>query len=315
VGPFDHGIRAEKVPRDRAVARIALHRVVGRHELAAIGVGRGSIAHWLRIGRLYLLHPGVYAVGHPEVSLHGRWRAAVLACGPGAALSHRDAGELDGFYSSRRRAIDVTAPGRSRHKSALITVHRPRTLHPDDVTTKDGIPVTTVARTLLDLAEVLKPHQLRRAWNESQRLELFDLKAIRATMARGVGRRGLKPLAALVSEQLDAPATKEQFQARFDDEVVRPFGLERPIYGAPLLGYEIDALYPRERLAIELDSFEFHGRSRAAHERDRVKQLDLQLAGYTVVRLTWSMLNEPAVVATRIQNFLSARQVASVAPT
>lgn len=284
-------------------------------ELEALGVSRSAIKKRLATGRLYQIHAGVYAVGHPEISLHGRWRAAVLACGAGAVLSHRDAAQLWGFYESLRRPIDVTAPGRSRHVSKLITVHRPRTLHDDDVTEHQHIPVTTVARTLLDVAEVLRPHQLRRSWNECQRLDLFDLSAIYETMARARGRRGLKPLKLLVAEQLDAPETKEQFQRRLHDEVVRPFNLKRPEYGAALLGYEIDALYREERVAIELDSFEFHGKTRAAHDHDRVKQLDLQLAGYLPLRLTWSMLNDPATVAARIQNFLSARQVASVAPT
>jgi hypothetical protein len=278
-----------------------------------MGVGAGSVDYLIATSYLHPIHAGVYGVGHGLVTLHGRWSAAVLACGAGAVLSHRDAAQLWGIYSSRRRAIDVTAPGRSRHRSQLITVHRPRSLDARDVTTRQAIPVTTVPRTLLDVAEVLRPHQLRRAWDESQRLDLFDLTAIRELIRRSPGRHGLKPLTRLINEHLDAPLTKEELEARFAD-IVRDFDLPRPIYNAALLGYEIDALYEDERIAIELDSFEFHGKSRAQHERDRVKQLDLQLAGYTVIRVTWRMLNDPARTAAQIQNLLSARQVASVAP-
>jgi very-short-patch-repair endonuclease len=313
VGPLQPHIDAEKVPRDRLIAELALYRVVSCRELEAAGIPRGSIRKRLATGRLYLIHPGVYAVGHPDITLRGLWRAAVLACGPGAVLSHRDAAHLWGIRESHRRPIDVTAPGRSRHVSERITVHRPRALDPRDVTCKDGIPVTIVPRTLLDCAEVLKPRQLRRAWDESQRLDLFDRETIQELMDRSPGRHGLRPLGALMSEYLDAPHTREELEARFAD-MVRDFDLPRPIYNAALLGYEIDALYEEERIAIELDGFEFHGKSRAQHERDRVKQLDLQLAGYTVVRLTWRMLNDPARAAAQIQNLLSACQVASVAP-
>jgi very-short-patch-repair endonuclease len=297
------------------IADLALYRVVSAGEMEAAGIPRGSIRKRLATGRLYLLHHAVYAVGHPEVSLHGHWRAAVLACGAGAVLSHRDGAELFGIYKGYRRAIDVTAPGRSRHRSERITVHRPRTLHDDDVTEREGIPVTTVARTLLDLAEVVPERRLRRAWDEAQRLDLFDLNAIEHTLGRARGRRGLKPLIKLVKEQLDAPHTKEELEACFAD-FIRDFRLPKPLYNAALLGYEIDALYATERIAIELDSFEFHGKTKAQHERDRRKQLDLQLAGYTVVRLTWRMLkDDPAKLAAEIQNLLKARQVASVAPT
>jgi Protein of unknown function (DUF559) len=315
VGPLTPDIPRKKVPR-RRIAELATRQygVVARWQLTAIGVGVGAIEHLIATAYLHQVHRGVYAVGHRTLDLRGVWMAAVLACGARAVLSHRDAAELWGFYKTRRRAIDVTAPGRSRHRSERITVHRPRSLDPRDVAVRDGIAVTTVARTLLDLAEVVRPHQLRRAWEEAQRLDLLDLNAVIDIMNRSPGRRGLKPLRALVAEQLDAPATKEELEARFAD-VVREFGLPQPIYNASLLRYVVDALYPEAKLAIELDSFEFHGKSRAQHERDRVKQLHLQLAGYTVVRLTWRMLTDPARTAAQIQNLLSARQVASVAPT
>ena len=292
------------------IARLALHGVVSRDELLAHGIGRGSIARRLEAGRLHLIHRGVYAVGHPAISLHGRWRAAVLACGPGAVLSHRDAAHLWGIRQSARRDIDVTAPGRSRHRRRGITVHRPRTLHPGDVTVKDGIHVTTVARTVLDLADVVPTRQLRRAHEESQRLGLFDLANARSTLARATGRRGLGAFNALLAEALDAPPTKGELEARFHD-LIRRHGLPVPQFNVALKGFEVDALWPGPRVAVELDSFAFHGRTREQHERDRVKQLRLQADGFEVVRVTWRMLEDDDAFAGDIRDVLSQRAALS----
>jgi very-short-patch-repair endonuclease len=286
------------------IAELAVYGVVSVRQLEAAGIPRGSIRTRLRTGRLHLLYPGVYAVGHPAISLHGRWLAAALACGPYGVLSHRDGGALYCIHSSARRAIDVTAPGRSRHLRTGITIHRPRSLHPDDVTLVEQIPVTTVARTLLDLAEVVRFRQLRRAFEESHRLGLFDLTAMNATLARAHGRRGRRPLSLLVAEATDPPPTRSEMEDRLND-IIRDFNLKRPAFNAGLLGWEVDALWPDECVVVELDSFEFHGKTRAQHERDRRKQLDLQLRGYTVIRLTWSMLQEPATVAAQLEVLLA----------
>src|SRR5207253_1834821 len=112
------------------------------------------------------IHLGVYAVGHPHLSGRGRWMAAVLACGDGALLSHRSAAAVWGFAPAAASRIDVTAGGRSRHGQPGISLHRVRSLHPDDHAVRDHIPVTTVARTLLDVSEVMSPRQLERAFEE-----------------------------------------------------------------------------------------------------------------------------------------------------
>ena len=274
-----------------------MYGVISRAELLTLGVDRGSISWRLETGSLHVLFPGVYAVGHANVTLRGRWLAAVLACGPGACLSHRDAAALYDIRQSSRRAIDVTAPGRSRHNRPGISIHRPRFLHPDDVTIEDGIPVTTVARTFLDLAEVTSPTHLRRAWDQSQRLGLFDRTAVLATCARANGRRGLKHVKTLLAEEADVTHSKSEMQSRFDDVFRRFPDLKRPVQNTLLHGREVDGFYPDELIAIELDSYEFHGKTHRQHERDREKQLFLQKKGYQVVRLTWKMLQNPAQVA------------------
>jgi very-short-patch-repair endonuclease len=268
-----------------------------------MGYGRGAIDHRLAIGRLHLLYPGVYAVGHADVSLHGRWRAAVLACGAGAVLSHRDAAHLHGFRQSARSAIDVTTAARGRHGPKGITIHRVRFLHPADVTQVQRIPVTTVARTLLDNAEVLNARQFRRAFEESERHRLFDLHAVEALCARSPGRRGLKPLGQLLGERLEPAPSRTEIEHVFFD-ICRASGIKLPLMNAALLGYVIDALWPEERVAVELDSYEFH-RTRADLERDHQRQVALAVAGYRVLRFTWRMVTrEPEAVAAAVRAVL-----------
>jgi hypothetical protein len=280
------------------------HGAISRGQLLGLGMPATLIDHRVRDGLLHAHHPAVYSVGHGYLDLYGRWWAGVLACGPGSALSHRDGAYFWGFRRSARRDIDVTAVGRTRHKQRGLTVHRPRSLDPRDVTTVDGLPVTTVPRTLLDLADVLHPRQLRRAFDETQRLDLFDATSLHELLARSPGRRGLRPLGALLAEHEDAPATREELEARFAD-FIKQARLPRPIYNASVNGYEVDAYWPLLRRIVELHSFEFHGKSRAQHERDSEKWLKLQLAGHVVTRVTWRMLGDPATLAAQLRAFLA----------
>jgi predicted transcriptional regulator of viral defense system len=142
--------------------------------MLAAGMPEAVIDAWVKRGRLHVIFEGAYAVGHAHLDRPGRWHAAVLACGEGAVLSHRDAAALYGIRDSWRRDIDVTAPGRSRHRRAGITVHRPRSLYPDDVCTQQDIPSTTLPRTLLDLSEVISFDRLVRAYNEAARRDLLE---------------------------------------------------------------------------------------------------------------------------------------------
>jgi len=133
-----------------------------RAQLVALGMGTRGISAWVRVGRLHLLYRGVYAVGHDRLRLEGRWLAAVMACGPGAALSHRDAAQLWQLRHSSSAYIDVTVPSRNgRRAQRGIRIHRSGRLSPDEVTMRQGIPVTMLARTLLDLADVLERQALK----------------------------------------------------------------------------------------------------------------------------------------------------------
>src|SRR4051812_4872059 len=181
--------REEAIARvEAAIARLAArqHGMVTRAQLLGLGLSSRDIDYRIRTGRLWRVHRGVYAVGHVPPSPHARAIAAVLACGPGARLSYRAAGALWALGLRWPELIDVTAPTRRRHNG--IRVHRSRTLTPNDVTTHFGIPVTTPARTLLDLAEVLDTASLTRAVNEARLAHRVTLAELAELIARSPGR-------------------------------------------------------------------------------------------------------------------------------
>ena len=229
--------------------------------------------------------------------------AAVLACGLEALLSHASGAALWEVRPTAGSLVDVTTP-RSRNGERGIRVHRVRALDPDDCTTHDGIPVTTVARTLLDLAETVSPTQLQRAFEEADRLGLLDMCAFE----RLFGRRGLKPLAALVeAHRGPAPMTRSELERRFLD-LCRDTGLPTPVVNVKVAGMEVDMLWPEQRLVVELDGHAYH-RTRAAFERDRIRDAALQQAGHRVLRVTDRRLGaEPAAVVETVRSLLDVRR-------
>jgi predicted transcriptional regulator of viral defense system len=147
------------------------HGVVSRGQLVELGLGPSAIEYRIREGALHRVFRGVYAVGHPALPPLGRTHAAVLACGPGALLSHRSGAELWGLLRTSRYLIDVTVPRRTRGQRG-INVHFALDSEPAEL---DGIPVASVARTLFDLAATEPRRQLERAWDAAERKELLDL--------------------------------------------------------------------------------------------------------------------------------------------
>lgn len=163
----------------------------------SIGLGRGAIERRLAVGRLDLVHRGVYTVG-PILSGNGRYLAAGLACGEGAVASHRTAGAVLGSRPTATATVHVTVPTRSgRPRRSGIVVHRTEVLTPADVTTRDRIPVTSLPRTLIDLGSVLQPHQLARTVERAEALRVFDLRAVHAAIrARRSSPAGSTPTSA-----------------------------------------------------------------------------------------------------------------------
>lgn len=281
------------------------HGPIARRQLLALGVSATVIDHRVRKRRLLALYRGVYVAGHRRLTRKGYWSGAVLACGPDAALSHWDATTLhDLLPAGSRRLIDVTVAARGRRGHPGIRLHWVRSLHPDDVTVVDGIPVTTVARTLLDLAEVARPDQLERAVEQAIRIGTFDLNELKRVMARGHGRHGLKPLRAVLARlHPDGAATRSDMEARLLD-LCRDWGLPPPRVNVIVEGYEVDAYWPQSKLVVELDGFAHHS-SRRSFDEDHARTLALELAGNHVRRLTDPMLrNTPERVAAAIRAVL-----------
>ncbi len=301
-------IRRSGRPVDGRIAAFAdrQHGVADYRQLGRLGLGPGAIQHRAQTGRLHRLHIGVYAVGRRKVPRKGHWLAAVLACGPDALLSHRTAAALWGLLRDSGAAIDVTVPGRSRRGSTGILVHNVRRLHDDDRARRDHIPVTSVARTLLDLAEGEPPRRLARAIDEAERLRPFDLRAIDELCARSKGRRGVRPLReALLRYRPSAPVTRSELERLFV-EVCDGARLPRPAMNLFIAGHEVDAAWLEQGLVVEVDGFEFH-RTRAAFEADRRRDAALQRQGLRVLRVTDRRLkDDPGGVADDVRALLRA---------
>jgi very-short-patch-repair endonuclease len=292
---------------DATIAELATAQqgVISRAQLLAAGMSAAAIGRRVAGGRLLRLHPGIYAVGHRALRPEGILLAAAMAGGPGAVLSHRSAAAEWGLRPSAAARVDITVPGDRGRSSPALSVHQGR-LAPEDVTRHDGIPITTPARTLLDLAEVVSREQLDRAVDRALELRLYDQRALDAVIARSPGRRGLRPLrATLAALDPGRAATRSELERRML-ALLDAHGLECPQVNARLGPYEVDLLWSRRRLVAELDGRAFHSSPRA-FEADRRRDAELQAAGYRVVRLTWRQVTrEPRWVAARLARLLAA---------
>jgi len=244
--------------------------VVARWQLTLLGYGKNAIQERIDLGLLKRLHVGVYAVGHTKLTPRGYFLAAVLAFGPRAVLSHRSAGVLWGLLNTRQVKVDVTTHVSAQRHTRRIKAHRTRHLHPEDWTIKDGIPVTSLARTVLDLAAVLSPDRLLDVIDDAVRAELFDLHEIERAIARSPGRRGVRKLQALLADYRGAPDLRSKLERRFRHRLRATPGLPEALYNVEVAGYRADVYYPEFQLVIELDSRGFHLMPRA-FERDAVR--------------------------------------------
>jgi predicted transcriptional regulator of viral defense system len=275
--------------RSALIAEIAerQHGVVSLRQLRALGLSASAVRTRVAAGSLHRMHSGVYAVGHRRVTRRGRYMAAVLACGRGAALSHRSAADLRGVRRSSRPRIDVTAPTRTGRGRVGLDVHAGRTLQPQDVAIVDGIPCTSVARTLLDLAEVVDGQALAGAVNQAEILRVLDVRQVEEVLGRARGRRGATALRqALAAHDPSAERTRSELERRFL-AICRAAGLPRPIVNAPIAldgeQVEVDFAWPRHRLVVETDGWQTHG-TRRAFERDRDRDRRLLRARWRVAR-------------------------------
>lgn len=276
---------ARKDKRSRQAWELAgrQHGVVARRQLLELGFNSREIEHRVGRGRLHLVMRGVYAVGWPRLTRQRRWMAAVLACGEGAMLSHRSAAALWGIGMEKRGLIDVTVARRCELRRPGLKVRGRPTLRPDDIVAKDGIPVTAVARTLVDLATDLPLRKLERAINEADKRDLIDPETLRVA----VSDYGGQPGAPLLRSLLD----KSTFRLSDSDLEIyfRPIaegaGLPPPLSKQFVNGWEVDFYWPDLGLVVETDGLQYH-RTASTQTRDARRDRAHALAGMTPLRFT-----------------------------
>jgi very-short-patch-repair endonuclease len=286
----------DKPGSDRAIAQVAARQygVITTGQLLGAGLLPSGITDRACAGRLHRIHRGVYAVGQPRLSDHGRWMAAVLACGEGAVLSHQSAAELWGISRRDRRPmkgggrgeagrVDVTVPGTAgKRRRSGISLHRSSTLTASDCTRRDGIPVTKPARTLADLRPVLSEPHFAAALREAEFLGLAVGESFVADRAR--------------------TDLEQEFLA-----LCRRHRLPEPAVNVKVDRFEVDFLWANERLIVEVDGWESHS-TRSAFEEDRARDARLKVIDYEVLRFTWRQIkSDPAAVAGTTRSLLQAR--------
>jgi very-short-patch-repair endonuclease len=290
---------------DQRLARIAerQHGLVSHRQVAAVGLSTKAVTRRVEKGRLQRIHRGVYAVGHAQRTSEARWMAAVMACGSGSVLSHLDAAALWKIYDGEGPLVHVTRTTKAGQRLAGVRVHRARRLDAQDVTAKDGIPVTTVARTLVDLTDVLGPDRILRAMREADYLRLLDLNALNAAVRRGRGRRGVRVLKEALAHHRPGQIVRDELEHRFA-ELVRVVGLPAPDTNVRVqtrrCRYSVDCLWREQRVAVELDGRAAHARI-LAFESDRRKDAALSAIGLRPLRFTWyRVTNEPEEVSAEL---------------
>jgi very-short-patch-repair endonuclease len=297
-------------PRDEAAAHEIDRRIVARAAgsegivttavLLGAGLSHGEIVTRVRHGWLVRRHHGVYLVGAVAGPL-AEEMAAVQAIGEDSGLSYGAAGALWRVRSRVDGPIDVSVAGRHARSRPGIRVHNVRTL---ERTVHRGIPVTTPARTLLDLAATTSFEDLARAVEQARVLRLVTDASLREIVERNPHRPGTCALLRTLARE--PRLTRSQAEAVLL-ELVRRAGLPLPATNVRVRGHEVDALWREDRLIVEVDGFDPHG-TRMAFERDRRRDAELVAAGYRVIRITWRQLtDEPEAVVARLAGALARR--------
>ena len=298
MSPFEPAYRAPAgSPPEERLARLATRQrgLVTHRQLRTIGFSASAVGRRIAAGRLHRVHPGVYAVGHASLPLDARRLAAVMACGPTAALSHQSTLRLVDLVDGRDGPpFHVTTS--SRRGRDLKGIHHHRAALPlEDRTRIRGVPSTTTVRALLDAAPTLGDGLQRAVDRAAQRGLADDLAAL---VRRSPGHHGAKALrAALRATFADAHRTKREFELRLR-RLLADTPLPQPLSNVPIGAYEVDLLWPDHAFVVEADGFGTHGRSeRERFEDDRRRTADLTAQGYAVLRFTWRQLtDDPAWV-------------------
>jgi very-short-patch-repair endonuclease len=277
------------------------HGIVKRKQVREAGLSREGVRRRVKAGWLVPLHDGVYAVGHMALTNKSHLVAAVYACGEDALASHRAAGKLWGILRGSQ-PIEVTGP-RSREVAKGFTLHRSRCLDDEDRALIDNIPVTSLARTLVDLADVLTERGLADAVHEAEVKRLFDLRPVERVLERLSGRKGRHKLARVLSAYEDVRPFFRSRGERLVYVMCKEYGLLTPRVNTWVAGQEVDFYWPEAKLALEFDG-DVHRTTRAFYE-DRKRDRALAAQGIHVVRATDR--DDPATLAEELNTILSIR--------
>jgi very-short-patch-repair endonuclease len=297
---------------DGEITALALRQygVVGREQLLRLGLGKDAIQHRIASRRLHRVHAGTYAVGHKVIPREGRWMAAVLASGPNAVLSHWSAAALWMIRPNSRTRIDVTVPHRSR-SSDPIRRHISE-VPEDERTVKEGIPVATVPRTILDLAATESTDVVENLLRESEFLQLSDRLSLPDLIERYPGKRGTRKVHLALKRLREEPEGRKRSPLERFAPFLRQHRLPLPRFNDWIvLGdkrYQVDCHWPHLGQIVELDGWDGHS-TRTAFREDRARDRRLLAAGYRVAHITWNQLDdEPAEVAADLRVLLNKHQ-------
>ena len=270
------------------------HGVISRGQLLALGFTAGAIRHRIEAGRLHPVRRSVYAVGRPGLGRAGGWMAAVLACGPGAELSHESAAALLSLADREDGTIHVSVPRPNRHRPPGITVHRRLAGRLAGATVRNGIPVTDPVRTLIDLAACRRRPEVEALVNEADKLDLVDPESLRKAIAAFKGERGVGVLARVLDARTFT-LTDSELERRFLP-LARRAGLTAPRTRAVVNGFRVDFWWPDLGLVVETDGLRYH-RTPAQQARDRLRDQTHTAAGLICLRFTHAQVRyEPARV-------------------
>lgn len=285
-------------------------------QLRAAGLHDDVVSRWVAAGRLHPVMRTVFALGHGVVGPRARLRAVVFACGPGTVISHRSAAWLLGLRETNPVTVDVICPGQAGRKVDGIRVHKVPYPGPSEIRRVQGIPCTTVARTIVDLAGMYGVTQLRETVERAATKKALDVAAIEAVLADGPRRRGAPCLRGVLDEWRPVAETakyatvRSLFEARLlpliaAAELPLPRVNTRVRTAERVL--EVDLLWPEQRLVVEADSRRHHA-IEVAFERDHKRDRELLAAGYGVLRVTWREAEkEPDAVFAALRSELERR--------
>jgi very-short-patch-repair endonuclease len=273
------------------------HGVVSGEQLLDLGLNAQAIKHRTARGRLHSVFRGVYAVGRPHLTPRGRLMAAVLRCGPNAVLSHETAASLWEIAPRSRKSIELSVPPTVTRRVPGVIAHR-RLLSTGEVTTREGIPVTTPACTLIDIASRLSRARLEAAVNEADRCGLTDPERLRTLLVRSPGRAGVRALRDTLDRRTFA-LTDSELERRFLP-IARAAGMPLPETGQELNGFKVDFYWREIGLVVETDGLRYH-RTPAQQTRDRRRDQAHAAAGLTCLRFTYAQVQfEPGHVASTL---------------